>query len=400
MYHIPRATESFDSLSTPYSSLSMTTTLPTHRSSLKISTTLRMVIFTILLCFGVAILISELSNPDKNRSVIYFFQVLGVFLYNRRRLRPRRRYRVKDPGIAFGGDIFAKKPGSSAELDKYVMADLGKVNSALSPVRPQIYRESSSTFDDNFMRRQPPSKSQFKIVNVDEDEKSAIIPTLAFPEPLAEKLRRTPRPKPSWLSPITTGEEVRSPPLAYDMPSSERETLYPTPSQKPPQMAKATLVPTTPRCRASLKSLASSQSLIIPDFEPMPVISPARSASFAPKDSPLPSPLTPPHTPPTNFTPGSAGGQIGSSHVEHDEEAALAPCRLMTVVARYTPNLPDELHVKLGDVVRVITEYKDGWCFAQLLGTIDAPKGVIPLVCLQAAFTVTHKASNKTLNWR
>ena len=75
----------------------------------------------------------------------------------------------------------------------------------------------------------------------------------------------------------------------------------------------------------------------------------------------------------------------------------------MTVVARYTPKLPDELHVKLGDVVRVIAEYKDGWCFAQLLGTIDAPKGVVPLVCLQAAFTQTHKASNKsltTLNWR
>ena len=320
-----------------------------------------------------------------------------MFLYNRR----RRRHQY-NPGIAFNGDVFAKKPASSDELDKYVMADLGRVNSALSPVR---YRESTSTtctFDENIMRRQPSSTYPFKNTNVDEDERIAI-PTLAFPEPLAEKKRRTPRPKPAWLSPITTGEALRSPPpLTYDRPSPERESNLPIPSQMPPQIVqtKATLVPTTPRSRASLKSLASSQSLIIPDFEPMPVISPARSASFAPKDSPLPSPQTPPHTPPTNFTSGSAGGQIGSSHVEHDEEAALAPCRLMTVVARYTPNLPDELHVKLGDVVRVITEYKDGWCFAQLLGTIDAPKGVIPLVCLQAAFTVTHKASNKTLNWR
>jgi hypothetical protein len=186
------------------------------------------------------------------------------------------------------------------------------------------------------------------------------------------------------------------------MSSPEQETLFPISPQKPPQMAKATLVPTTPRSRASLGSLASSQSLIIPDFEPLPVISPARSASFAPKDSDLSS--SPPHTPPANFTSGSAGGQIGSSHVEHDDDAGLAASRLMTVVARYTPNLPDELHIKLGDVVRVIAEYKDGWCFAQLLGTIDAPRGVVPLVCLQAAFTLTHKASNNSLstikNWR
>ena len=331
---------------------------------------------------------------------IFILKVLIVFLYIRRsQRRHQNKYSVKDPGIAFNRDVFAKKPTSSLELDKYVMADLGKVNGALSPLRPQYYRESSSMFDDSIMRRQSPSKSPFKIASVDEEEKMAI-PTLAFPEPLAEKKQRTPRPKPTWLSPITIGEEVRSPSpsLSYDMSSPERETVLSIPPQKPPQMAKATLVSTTPRSRASLKSLASSQSLIIPDFEPMPVISPVRSASFAPKDLDLPSP---PHTPPANLTSGSAGGQIVSSHVEHDED--VAPSRLMTVVARYTPNLPDELHVKLGDVVRVIAEYKDGWCFAQLLGTIDAPKGVVPLVCLQAAFTVTHKASNKSLttsNWR
>ena len=320
----------------------------------------------------------------------FILKVLGVFLYNRRRRRRQNKYSVKDPGIAFNRDVFAEK----LELDKYVMADLGNVNSVLSPVRrPQYYRETTTTyaFDNKIMTRQPPSKSTFKIANVDKDEKMAI-PTLAFPEPLAEKKRRTPRPKPTWLSPITIGEEVRSPSLVYEMSSPERETMFPVHPQRPPQMAKATLVPTTPRSRASLKSLASSQSLIIPDFEPLPVISPARSASFAPKDLDPPSP----HAPPANLTSGSAGDKIGSSHVEHDENAGQAPSRLMTVVARYTPNLPDELHVNLGDVVRVIAEYKDGWCFAQLLGTIDAPKGVVPLVCLQSAFTVTHKVSNKS----
>ena len=327
----------------------------------------------------------------------FILKVLGIFLYRRRRRRRQHKYSVKDPGIAFNRNIFVEK---SAELDKYVMADLGKVNSVLSPMRrPQYYRETTTTytFDNKIMTRQPPSKSTFKIANVDKGEKMAI-PTLAFPEPLAEKKRRTPRSKPTWLSPLTIGEEVRSPHLSYGMSSPELETSFPIPPQRPPQMANATLVPTTPRSRASLKSLASSQSLIIPDFEPLPVISPARSASFAPKDLDPPSS---PHTPPANLTSGSAGGQIGSSHIENDENAGQAPSRLMTVVARYTPNLPDELHVKLGDVVRVIAEYKDGWCFAQLLGTIDAPKGVVPLVCLQSAFTVTHKVSNKSLTtWR
>jgi hypothetical protein len=281
-----------------------------------------------------------------------------------------------------------------------MMADLAKVNNS-APVRPQYYRESSSstsTCDDNFIGRQPQSNPTIADVNEDEN---MTIPALVFPKPLAEKKPRTPRSKPTWLSPITIAEEVKSPPLAYGTSSPERQMSFPIPPQNYPQTARATLVPTTPRkSRASLKSLASSQSLIIPDFEPMPVISPARSESFAPKDLDLPSPS--PHTPPANFNSGSAGGQIGFSPIEQDEDVGLAPSRLMTVVARYSPNLPDELHVKLGDIVRIIAEYKDGWCFAQLLGTIDAPKGVIPLVCLQAAFTHTHKASNKsltTLNW-
>ena len=279
------------------------------------------------------------------------------------------------------------------------MADLAKVNnSAILPVRPQYYPESSSstsTCDENVIGRQPQS-----IADVNEDE-NMTIPTLVFPKPLVEKKPRTPRSKPTWLSPITIAEEVKSPPPTY---SPERQMSFPIPPQNHSQMARATLVPTTPRkSRASLKSLASSQSLIIPDFEPMPVVSPARSESFAPKDLDLPSP-TSPHTPPANFNSGSAGGQIGFSPIEQDEDVGLAPSRLMTVAARYSPNLPDELPVKLGDIVRIITEYKDGWCFAQLLGTIDAPKGVIPLVCLQPAFTHTHthKASNKsltTLNW-
>ncbi|KAF8798305.1 hypothetical protein BYT27DRAFT_6901800 [Phlegmacium glaucopus] len=57
--------------------------------------------------------------------------------------------------------------------------------------------------------------------------------------------------------------------------------------------------------------------------------------------------------------------------------------RLMNVVGLFTPNLPDELHIKIGETVRIIKEYKDGWCYVEFLGRRDAPKGVVPLVCLQ-----------------
>ncbi|KAF8891330.1 hypothetical protein BD779DRAFT_1670949 [Infundibulicybe gibba] len=56
--------------------------------------------------------------------------------------------------------------------------------------------------------------------------------------------------------------------------------------------------------------------------------------------------------------------------------------RLMSVVTTFTPNLEDELEVRLGDTVRMIDEYHDGWCLVQRVGRIDAPRGVIPRFCL------------------
>lgn len=89
-------------------------------------------------------------------------------------------------------------------------------------------------------------------------------------------------------------------------------------------------------------------------------MSPARSESFAPKDLVSPSPA------PSTSDLDSAGSQIGSSRVEHDTEMKLP--RLMSIVTLFTPNLPDELHVKIGDTIRIIEEYKDGWRFIQFSG--------------------------------
>jgi hypothetical protein len=77
----------------------------------------------------------------------------------------------------------------------------------------------------------------------------------------------------------------------------------------------------------------------------------------------------------------------------------------MNVVSLFTPNLPDELHVKVGDVVRIFEEYKDWWCLAQFVGKKDAPKGVVPLVCLQErkrVMSFTQKVFDNSLtsfNW-
>jgi len=378
MYHIPRATElsgNTSFASTTYSGTSTTATRAPHYDSKELSSTTKAVIGSVTSCLAVAIILI----------------ILGVYFYSRRR---RRKYSTENPRFVFGQDVFAKS-ALSPELDKYAMADLVKLNT-LSPVR---YRESSSTstFDDNTIGRQPEGNPSLKIANADADEK---IPTatLAFPQSLAENKRRTPRGKPTWLSPITTKEEDGSPLPTYGMSNAGQESLIPIPSQRPQQKS-TPMSSSSSVTRQSFTSVKSktSQSLIIPDFDLLSVVSPARSESFAPKDLVLPSP--PPTPASITFGLGSDGSQIGSSRVQHDQDVELP--RLMNVVALFTPNLSDELYVRVGDTVRIIEEYKDGWCFAQFLGKDDAPKGVVPLACLRDSERLTpfkHRASNKS--WR
>lgn len=381
MYYMPRATEplgaSFASTST-----SATVTMVPNHSSKELSSTSKAIIGSVTSCLGVAILISESLSLSVDRSELHYpliiLQALGVYLYGRR----RHRYSTENASIVFHKDVFAKS-ASSPQIDKYTMVDFSKLSSSstLSPVR---YRESSST-----------------ISNADEDKKMTI-PTLAFPTPIAKKERK-PRCKPTWLSPIATGEEVRLAPITYSTSNAGQEILIPIPLRRPSQMSEAIpmspMSPVTCQSFASMKPKTPRQSLIIPDFEPLSVVSPTRSESFAPKDLDLPSSLPTP----ASFTSvlNSTGSQIASSPFEHDKD--VEPPRLMSVVALFTPNLPDELHIKVGDTICIIEEYKDGWCFAQILGKKDAPKGVVPLVCLQERKRFTHSSLNKSLtslDWR
>ncbi|KAF9509206.1 hypothetical protein BS47DRAFT_173612 [Hydnum rufescens UP504] len=52
------------------------------------------------------------------------------------------------------------------------------------------------------------------------------------------------------------------------------------------------------------------------------------------------------------------------------------------VIRTYIPSLLDELRVSVGDVVRVIREYDDGWAYCERVGDPDGAAGVVPLECL------------------
>lgn len=57
--------------------------------------------------------------------------------------------------------------------------------------------------------------------------------------------------------------------------------------------------------------------------------------------------------------------------------------RLVNVVHIFTPAMEDELPIKIGEVLRLNQEFKDGWCAVQRVGKVDAEEGVVPQFCLQ-----------------
>lgn len=118
---------------------------------------------------------------------------------------------------------------------------------------------------------------------------------------------------------------------------------------------------------------------------PSPLPSPARSASFAIRDLERPQAQKIANKSPSTSTrrPSLTG------------EQAEFP-KLMTVVNTYTPNLDDELPIKTGDTVRMLEEFRDGWCVVQHVGEYNAAKGVVPRVCLQERknFVPRHRSSS------
>ncbi|KAG6812076.1 hypothetical protein H0H92_004542 [Tricholoma furcatifolium] len=178
---------------------------------------------------------------------------------------------------------------------------------------------------------------------------------VSLPEPAASPKGKSHKVQ---LSVKTTPITPLSPPPSYllsNRMSGEAQSQSPQviniPIPPSPTTLTHNLPPPTPP--ANRRKKTSFTSLV---EQPVPAPSP-RSESFAPQDlAPYPS--------------------------STDEATHKLP-RLMTVSSSFTPTLDDELAIKLGDTVRMLDEYKDGWCLVQRVGRIDAPKGAVPRFCLQ-----------------
>ncbi|KAF8163633.1 hypothetical protein B0H34DRAFT_330928 [Crassisporium funariophilum] len=343
--------------------------------------------------------------------VIAVALIFAVYFFGRRR---RLKNFSKAPSANVDRNEFSdRKSKLNPGYDKHIVSDLTKHAVLYNVPRRQEQEPksaSSSKSSDSTTGRHPRTMpTPLRVTNIDEIGTRFPTPTTStYPSPGVKKnaeKERPPRSKPKRLDAIATDvESLRSPPPAYALSSAVEDFLVPIPARLQPQKLRRTPTPPTPpanrKTHAASPAQASAQFLYVPqEQEPIPVISPSRSESFAPKDLMLP-------TPPSSSYSGldSNGSRPNSSRDDYVTEFRLP--RLMSVIAPFTPNLEDELSVRAGDIVRIIEEYRDGWCFVQYVGKRDAPRGVVPLVCLQERKRIvpfTHQVSNSSLtslNWR
>ncbi|KAI0958143.1 hypothetical protein AcW1_006313 [Taiwanofungus camphoratus] len=129
------------------------------------------------------------------------------------------------------------------------------------------------------------------------------------------------------------------------------------------------------------------------DMRPMRSYAPSRTQTqfqpSAPRMAPPPIPSIPvPQPPPMSYNSFSSSMPAGAPKFH---PASLTPAvplaptptsgvSFALVRAAFIPSLPDELSVSAGEMVRVITEYDDGWA---LCANLQGEQGVVPLECLQ-----------------
>ena len=63
----------------------------------------------------------------------------------------------------------------------------------------------------------------------------------------------------------------------------------------------------------------------------------------------------------------------------------------------FIPTLPDELSITVGEVVRVIKAFDDGWA---LCANVRGDQGVVPLECLDRNANVTFGQQESGGDWR
>ncbi|KAF7295639.1 C3H1-type domain-containing protein [Mycena indigotica] len=149
----------------------------------------------------------------------------------------------------------------------------------------------------------------------------------------------------------------RSPPPSYmsDNKAAMLASQVPLPPS-PPHQSHIPPTPPTPPAKKTKLSPISPTAMLEPALPPLPVVSPTRSESFAAHQS-------------------MAFAQMAVSDADTS--------KLMNVVNPFTPTMDDELPIQVGETVRVLEEFQDGWALVQRLGRMDAPKGVVPVTCLR-----------------
>lgn len=324
---------------------------------------------------------------------------LGIYVY--RRARNRGKKDTSSSAFDFDRNAFSEKLPYSPSLASDGKSLSSPTSSILSTSpnypSPQTQKDESTTT----VGRKPQTPPKLRIRN--DTNNSVIFPSI--PKVVAEKKRPSKHYKSSWMNLISRSPEdslymVGSPPPAYDVANAGGSFGIPVPTDSPQEQAQGTPTPPKTRMPHTKPKKLAPDSLVIPTVdETLPIKSPARSESFVPKELVIP---VPPASASSTFR---SPAFTNSPRGEFGPDNLRAP-RLMNVIAAYTPTLPDELSVKVGDTVRLIQEYRDGWCFAQYVGRVDAPKGVVPLVCLEERkrmVPVRHKTSNGSsvsLVWR
>ena len=92
----------------------------------------------------------------------------------------------------------------------------------------------------------------------------------------------------------------------------------------------------------------------------------------------------------SNQSPDSdnGGGNTGplDAPVYSPGPAALSPFAAV-VVCTFITNLPDELSIKVGETIRVLAEYDDGWALCM---NMNGQQGMIPMECLNGGGTAMN----------
>lgn len=163
------------------------------------------------------------------------------------------------------------------------------------------------------------------------------------------------------FSKSSTSSRPRAPRSKLSLPKkSSAETpppSYTAPSGRKPADVSAPPTPPAQRTKFNQPSFLTMSN----EPTPSPLKSPARSESFKPSDIAYPP-----------IDPNAPSNEIDVP-------------RLMSVSIAFSPSLADELLIRIGDVVRMLEEYRDGWCLVEHIGRTheEAPRGVVPRFCLK-----------------